>query len=87
MKFKLYSGLGGSFGGTTFQGEYEFKTKEEAEMRAWELACTEYEQYEDLHGIRSIETIMEEDETDRAEAEMIYNDERESYLDYRAEEI
>lgn len=34
-KFKLYAGLGGSFGGATLQGVYEYRDEQEAEQAAY----------------------------------------------------
>jgi hypothetical protein len=38
-----------------------------------------------MYGIRDINDIIDEDGVDEEEAEMIFNDERESWLDYSAE--
>ena len=38
-----------------------------------------------MHGLRTADEIMEEDEVDNEEAEMIYNEERDSWLEYSAE--
>ncbi|NPV12912.1 MAG: hypothetical protein HPY57_14165 [Ignavibacteria bacterium] len=38
-----------------------------------------------MHGLRTIDEIMEEDNLDYEDAEIIYNDERESWLDYWVE--
>lgn len=63
---------------------------------AWEYARDDYEMYEGLHGIRDMHDIAEEDygisldEADDATYDAIeqdYIDERESQLDYWAEEI
>lgn len=81
-RWKIYSGLGGGFGGAhyirTFTG-----TKEQAEKEAYYAAIEEYDSYEGLHGLRTVEDIMEEDGIeDYDEAQQVYNDERESWLDY-----
>ena len=69
----------------------------EADEIAWENAREEYEMFEGLHGIRGIEDIAVEDydigEEDEIPAEIYdqiyadYIDERESQLNYWAEEI
>lgn len=83
--WELYAGLGGGFGGANYTRDF-VGTYEEA-MREAELdAISEYESYEGLYGIRSIEDIMEEDGLDEEEAEVVYNDERESWLDYHVDE-
>ena len=53
MWFKIYAGMGGSFGGATYQGTYEYNTREEAEEEAYRMAEEEYQSYEGYHGIMS----------------------------------
>jgi hypothetical protein len=81
QKWAIYSGLGGGFGGAHFK-EVFTGSREEAEKTAYQLAIEEYESYEGLHGLRTTSDIMEEDEVDEDEAEEIYNQEREDWLDY-----
>lgn len=70
----------------------------EADEIAWENAIEEYESFEGLHGIRGMAEIAEEDfgieldeldynTGDYIDIETTYIDERESQLDYWAEEI
>ena len=68
--------------------------QKEADEIAWEYAIEEYESFEGLHGIRGMAEIAEEDydisldEADETtDIETDYIDERESQLDYWAEEI
>ena len=72
------------------------KDQKEADTIAWEYAIEEYEMFEGLHGIRGMPDIalddygIELDEADDATYDAIeqdYLDERESQLDYWAEEI
>lgn len=72
------------------------KDQKEADTIAWESAIEDYESYEGLHGIRDMSDIAEDDygisldEADDAtynDIEQAYIDERESQLDYWAEEI
>lgn len=72
------------------------KDQKEADATAWEYAVEEYEMFEGLHGIRGMAEIaledygMELDEVYGAtydDIEQDYIDERESQLDYWAEEI
>ena len=56
-KFKLYAGLGGGFGGAHYHGTYEFKTQEEADRAAYELAWEEYESYGGHHGLDDWEGV------------------------------
>jgi hypothetical protein len=60
---------------------------DEAITEAWVLACETFDGYAGMHGIREIEEIMEEERVSEKDAEMIYQDERESYLDYEAKSI
>ena len=50
-KYRLYAGLSGSFSGAVYQGTEEFKSQEEAEWRAYDLAWEEYESYGGNHGL------------------------------------
>ena len=70
----------------------------EADEIAWEYAREEYEMFEGLHGIRGMAEIAEEDfgieldeldynTGDYIDIEATYIDERESQIDYWAEEI
>lgn len=73
------------------------KDQEEADTTAWEYAVGEYEMFEGLHGIRGMEDIAVDDYdidpevgVDDEMYDLIYQDylgERESCLDYYAEEI
>ena len=72
------------------------KDQKEADSIAWEYAVEEYEMFEGLHGIRGMSDIalddydVELDEADDATYDAIeqdYLDERESQLNYWAEEI
>ncbi len=78
-------GLAGGFGGADTYEVIKAKDLDQASSEAFERACEEYESYVGMHGLRSMEEIMEEDGLDGEEAEYTYNDERESWLDYSAE--
>lgn len=86
-KYEIYAGLGGGFGGANYEETLEFENEDEAEDYAWECACQQYEGYAGLHGLRSVDQIVEENEVDKEEAEIIYSEERESWLDYYAKEV
>ena len=75
-----------------------FNSQQEANEYAYQAAIDDYESYEGLHGIRSMSEIAEEDfgveldELDYSTAmyidiETTYNDERESQINYGAEEV
>tara|TARA_R110000772_G_scaffold68118_4_gene150903 strand:+ start:4246 stop:4584 length:339 start_codon:yes stop_codon:yes gene_type:complete len=57
---------------------------EDAEKWAWENACDEYDNMSGLHGLRSEEEIMEEEDCDEEEARDIYWEEREGWINYFA---
>jgi hypothetical protein len=84
--FLIRYALGGGFGGCESEEweEIEAKDLDAAEREAYERACELYESYAGMHGLRDEEQIMEEDEVSAEEAQEIYNDERESWLDFEA---
>lgn len=77
-------GLSGGFGGIRNYEVIQSSSLEEAEKDAYQRAIEEYESYSGYHGLRSVDDIMEEDGVDDEEAEEIYNEEREGWLDYVA---
>lgn len=87
-QFKIRYALGGGFGGIQNKDweTIEAEDEEEASQIAFEKACEEYERYSGMYGLRSVDQIMEQDEVDEEEAEEIYNNERDSWLDYEVEE-
>lgn len=98
MRFKIFAGLNGGFGDAEFQYEKEFASLEDAEYAAYSAALDIYDSYEGMHGLRTIDEIIEEDlqgeeyadlleEEIQAVAEEIYSEERDSWLDYYAEEV
>lgn len=87
-KFKIYAGLGGGFGGANYITTNNFDCLEDAEEYAYAEASQTYDNYEGLHGLRTIEDIMEEDGiSDVEEAEEAYFEERENWLEYWVEEV
>jgi len=88
-KFRIRGALGGGFGGCENKEWKEIKAKDidDAFSQAWLLACEEYDSYAGLHGLRDVEQIIEEDGASEDEAQEIYIEERESWIDYEAEEI
>lgn len=78
-------GLSGGFGGIQNYEVIIADSEEDAESQAYQNAIEEYQNYDGMHGLRSISDIMEEDGIDdEEEAESIYNEEREDWLDYSA---
>lgn len=96
--FKLYAGLSGGFGGSTYQGTFEFETEQEASDAARQMAREDYESYEGLHGILSYDDCYEEafndivheegdalPEETAALAEEYYEDAVDSWIAYHVE--
>ncbi len=96
--YKIYAGLGGSFGGTSYCGTYEYNSIDEALDDAYHMAEEEYQSYEGCHGIMSPADIEEdlhdsgfvtEDMTEDEIADMIdnyYHEEIESWISYEVRE-
>ena len=78
-------GLSGGFGGARNFEVIQADSLEDAEKWAWESACEEYESYAGSYGLRDIMDIIKEDGVEEDEAEEIFNEEREGWLDYIAE--
>ena len=55
MKYKIYAGLGGGFGGATYQMTEDYASIDEALKDAYNLSVEEYQSYEGMHGIMSWE--------------------------------
>ena len=87
-KFNIYAGLGGSFGGASYQGTGDFKSLADAENEAYQLAVEEYESYSGCHGLLSWGDVADENGLDYtedfAEIDELYIEEMESWLDYYA---
>lgn len=82
--YNIYAGLSGGFGGASYVGTLQNTDEKEAFDYAFEEACNIYDSYAGYHGIRDIADIMDEEEVNENEAEDIYIEERESWLDYYA---
>ncbi|MFW6246876.1 MAG: hypothetical protein ACOC22_01730 [bacterium] len=95
MKFKVSYGLGGGFSGSIEEEILEFKSIEHAQIYAYEKAIETYEMYEGLHGLRTVDEILEEenedvdedDKIDWDEAVRIYIEERDTWLDFSVEPL
>ena len=83
-KFIVGYGLGGGFGGIQQYVVIEARDLNDANKQAWELACEEYDQYDGMHGLTTVEEFMEEEECDYDTAKQYWEEERESWLDYEA---
>lgn len=99
--FKIYAGMGGGFGGATYQYTEEFDTKEQAMAAAYESACEFYDSQEGCgcdgysefieEAIQNLDENDYEDESDYGNALEEYANElsseaRESWIDYWVEE-
>lgn len=95
MKYKIYAGLGGSFGGATYQYTEDFDTEEEALDVAYDFAVQEYESYEGLYGLPSWEDARDElskaygpdEEPSEDDIREVYLDHRDNWLDYKVERV
>lgn len=87
-QYNLYAGLSGGFGDASYQGTGWFDSEEEATQEAYYMAISEFESYEGLHGLRTMEDIADEEnldiDSDYEEIQEIYIQERDSWLDYYA---
>lgn len=85
-KWAIFSGMGGGFGGATFNS-FETCTAKEANDIAYEAACENFENYAGNHGIRSRKDIEEEEGTDDSDyIDEVYNEERENWIENHIEE-
>lgn len=89
MAFKIRYGLGGGFGGCELNDweDCDAATLEEANEIAYSAACEEYEMYDGLHGLMTIEDFIEEDGLSEDEAEEAWREERESWIEYEVMEV
>ena len=90
MKFKIYAGLSGGFGGATYQMTEDYASMDEALEDAYNLAVEEYQSYEGMHGIMSWEDCREDLEEsgfdyDDESVDSRYQEELESWLSYYVE--
>lgn len=91
-KYKIYAGLGGSFGGANLIDTIFCKSEYEAETVAREHALNIYESYEGLYGLKTWDDVREdlmesgEDFDDDIVSEY-YDEEVEGWISYYAVEI
>lgn len=84
--FKIYAGMGGSFGGAQYHGTYEYADIDDALDDAYRIAEEEYQSYEGYHGIMSWQDCYEDlrdsfdYEPDEADVDMHYREEIESWV-------
>lgn len=80
--FIIGYGLSGGYGGIHNYQVIEADSREYAEGEAYLQACEMYENYLDGINLRDVGDIMEEYEVDYDEAEQIFTEEREDWLNY-----
>lgn len=89
-EYNIYAGLSGAFE-YGYQYTSLFESQEDADMEAWELSKSIYEEYEGYHGLMSYDEALEEagsqgctgDET-IAVADEIYAAAVEEWIEYKA---
>ena len=92
MKYAIFAGLNGSFGGATFQYVDDFNSEEEALNTAYDKAVEVYESYEGCHGLMDLEDVRNDlresfgEEPGEDDVRERYLEEVESWLDYGVEE-
>lgn len=93
MKFEIYAGLGGGFGGASYIETIEANTREEAEEYARQCAIDDYESYEGSHGILSRDDVFEDliesfgEEPLEEDVDLKYMEEVEGWITYYVEEV
>ena len=87
--YKIYAGLGGSFGGAYYRGTFNFENENKASMSAYEFAIEEYQSYEGLYGLTTWEdcrnSLIEEHGVDNPDDELVdeyYTEEISHWLNY-----
>lgn len=93
MKFEIYAGLGGGFGGANYVETIEANTREEAEEYARQCAIDDYESYEGSHGILSRDDVFEDliesfgEEPLEEDVDLRYMEGVEGWITYYVEEV
>lgn len=96
-QYNIYAGLGGSFGGDSYQYTGLYENDDEAWRDAYHQAVAEYESYEGLHGIKDwvdcfeefcenegIEPTEDNQNKYSNEIDIVYQEEVESWIEYHA---
>ena len=93
MLYDIYAGLGGGFGGATFQVTEEHQDKDWATKAAYDFAVEIYQSYEGLHGILDWYVCKEilkeeygESEITDEDVDVYYREEIEGWIEYYAVE-
>lgn len=92
MKYAIFAGLSGGFGGATFQCVDDFDSEDEALATARNMAIGEYVGYEGCHGLMDWEDVRNDlresfgEEPGEEDVRERYLEEVKSWIDYRVEE-
>lgn len=96
-KYRLYAGMGGSFGGAHFCETVEAHNKEEAEKMAYDLAVEEYESYGGYHGLYTWDSMREElaneyydgdvEAVPEEDVDLAYTEEIEGWISWYVKEV
>ena len=86
MKFKIYAGLGGGFGGAHCIENDEFTNEVEAESYAYDEACNIFERYS-CHFEDNLNEIEQVADGDNELYDELYSELRESWLEYYVEQV
>lgn len=87
MRYKIYAGLSGGFGGATYQMTEDYASMEDALEDAYALAVEEYQSYEGCHGLMNWDDCRKDlidsgfDHDDET-VDDYYQEELESWLSY-----
>lgn len=90
MRYKIYAGLSGGFGGANYMFTENYNSMDEALKDAYRLAVEEYQSYEGCHGIMDWDDCRKDlidsgfDYDDEA-VDNHYQEELESWLSYYVE--
>lgn len=82
MLYKLFYGLNGGFGGAINCQVDDCDSKEEAEDNARQLAYEDFEGYNGMYGLKTVEEIMEDEDCDEDYAQTLWTDGREDWIEY-----
>lgn len=84
--WRIYAGLGGGFGGATYQETINC-TEDEANEEAYLHAVNEYESYGGMHGLFNYEDAREENpEANDDELDEMYLEDMDMWIEYWIEE-
>jgi hypothetical protein len=87
MKYKIYAGLCGGFGGAQYIKTEEFSCEDYALLEAYTEACDCYDSCARQNGLfNEVDALEENPELSEEDLNDMYVDDRESWIDYWVEE-